>query len=270
MKMRNFYFLKCFLCAVGLVVLGSCSSDGDTVLGQEEGTGFVSFSLNTDAAFGGAKTKAVNEEPYKEAGNYTVQVLTTDGNVVKDMEWKYSEIPADPIPLSFGSYTVKAFYGSELTSAVSQTELYSEGVSDLQMNASETKEVEVTCHATCAKFTVIYDEAEIKKYFKNFELKFVSKATNGGSYLIDANPDPFYLKVEEGGETVEISYLFTGDGTYKSTSATSSIVLKPGQAKSATIKPNVSSTTGKLNLTITVDDKVDEVECPLEIPSDWE
>lgn len=258
-KLRQ--FLGGLLCALGGWLLTACSSDEDS-LQIPEGKGYVKLNLTADAGF---QTKAaLDETPYKDANNYTVQILK-DGKVVDGMEWKYSEMPQEPIGLSFGSYVVKAFYGTDFEN-VSQDNLYSEGTANLKLDTTEPQSVNITCQATCAKLTVNYDDAEIKKYFEGFNIGLSTKALGTGTYTY-ANTDPIYLKVANGGERVSVTYTFTGKDSYKDQTILRNYTLEPGQSKEVTITPTVTS--GKLSLTITVDETVETIDCPIEIPSDW-
>lgn len=261
--MKHLYFLQTFcymlLCAVGFT---ACSSDADDVI-AENGIGYVSLALNADTGFGAA-TKAMDESEYEDENNYTVQILK-DGKVVEGMSWNYKDMPTEPIGLSFGIYVIKAFYGKDFE-AISQDQLYSEGTENLRLDSTEPQSVNVTCHATCAKLTVIYDDTEIKKYFERFNIGLSTQALGSGTYSY-ANTDPVYLKVASVGEQVSVTYTFTGKDSYKDQTISRKYTLKPGQSKEVTITPSVTS--GKLSLTIKVDDTVETIECPIEIPSDW-
>lgn len=257
-KLRQ--FLGGLICALCGWMLTACSSDEDS-LQIPEGKGYVKLNLTTNTGF---QTKAVDESDYKDVDNYTVQILK-DGKVVSGCEWKYSEMPQEPIGLSFGSYVVKAFYGTDFEK-VSQDNLYSEGTANLTLDSTEPQSVTVTCHATCAKFTVIYNDSEIKKYFSDFKIGLSTQALGTGTYSY-ANTNPIYLKVANGGEAVAVTYTFTGADSYKDQTLERSYTLKPGQSKEVTITPSVTS--GKLSLTIKVDETVETIDCPIEIPSDW-
>lgn len=260
-KLRQ--FLGGLICALCGWMLTACSSEEDS-LQIPEGKGYVKLNLTTDAGF---QTKAaLDEAPYKDANNYTVQILK-DGKVVSGCEWKYSEMPSEPIALSFNSYVVKAFYGTDFET-VSQDHFYSEGTANLKLDpaSEQPQSVNITCQATCAKLTVKYDDAEIKKYFEGFNIGLSTQALGSGTYSY-ANTDPIYLKVTNGGEQISVTYTFTGKDSYKDQTILRKYTLKPGQSKLVTITPTVTS--GKLSLTIKVDETVETIDCPIEIPSDW-
>ena len=253
-------FLGGLICTLCGWMLTACSSEEDS-LQIPEGKGYVKLNLTTNAGF---QTKAVNESEYADVNNYTVQILK-DGKLVEGCTWKYSDMPQEPIGLSFGSYVVKAFYGTDFEK-VSQDDLYSEGTANLKLDTTEPQSVNITCQATCAKLTVNYDDAEIKKYFEGFNIGLSTQALGAGIYTY-ANTDPIYLKVANEGEQVSVTYTFTGKDSYKDQTISRKYTLEPGQSKEVTITPSVTS--GKLSLTITVDETVETIDCPIEIPSDW-
>ena len=98
-------FLGGLTCALCGWMLTACSSDEDS-LQIPEGKGYVKLNLTTDAGF---QTKAVDEETYKNLDNYTVQILK-NGEVLKEHEWKYSEMP-EFIQLETNSYSMRVFNG---------------------------------------------------------------------------------------------------------------------------------------------------------------
>ena len=113
------------LAFIGLT-MQSCSSSEEPA--NMEGTGSITLSVTTQAAF----TKAVDENTYGNVNNYTVQILNDQGGITKEFTYSDKE---EKITLSNGSYTLKAFYGTE--SNASRDGFYVEGSNTFQVDGEE-------------------------------------------------------------------------------------------------------------------------------------
>lgn len=256
--------IKRLLCVLsGIAVFSSCTSDSEEIIG-DTGKGYISLSIQADAGF--QMTRAVSEDDYEDVDNYTVQILQ-EGDVVKDCEWEYSQIP-DEIELPNGNYTLKAFYGED--EPVSSDEPYVEGTEDFEVKANVQK-VSVTCKPTSAKVAVTFDE-KMDDYFSDYSVSIKTKAlTKGQTWEKADSEDTYYLKVEKN-ETVEMTINLTNQETKEEFPSTKKYTLSPGDYKNYIIAPKASEDeegNGSLSVTITFKDTMTDHEIDIEIPADW-
>ena len=257
--MRQIKRLKAFVCALaGTALLSACSSEADEII-NEAGKGYVSLSVQADAGF--QTTRAASEEAYEDVNNYTVQIWKGE-----DLFNEYKPIPST-LKLDAGTYTVKAFYGENLTASTEY--MYVAGESEVTLAAGETKTAKVVCTPACAKVTIDFEKA-MATYFSDYSVSFKTKALDESTYIWEkANTDPVYLKVDNN-ESVTMAIKLPpkeGQPFSKSYSQT----LSPKQAFTLHVKPQVKEPgeTG-LGITITIDEGTnDPIEIEIDIPSNW-
>ena len=250
--------LVCILFGIGIFT--SCSSDTEELL-TENGTGFVSLSIQADAGF---QTTRAASEAYEDIDNYTVQILQDNKIVGDTCKWTYSEIPEE-IELPNGNYTLKAFYGAD--KAVSEIP-YVVGTEDFEVKANAQK-ITVTCEPTSAKVAVTFDE-KMKEFFSDYSVSITTKAlTKGQTWEKADSEDIYYLKVDEK-EQISMSISLTNNDTQQEFISKKTYELSPGDYKNYKIAPKESeSGDGSLSITITFNDKTTDHEIDITIPSDW-
>lgn len=249
---------KMLLCLLSGVLLYSCSSY-ETELQFSEGSGYVSFNLNTNTGF---QSRAVNESDYQNLSNYTVQILK-DGVVLDGMQWDYDDIPDEMIKLSNGAYQLKAFYGDPTLTA-SRNKMYVEGKSTFNINNDHVT-ASVTCKPVCGKVTVEFD-SKMAEYFSDYSINFNTKALDEASVSwAKDDTDPFYMKVEDN-EQISAKYLLV-DKKGKSTTINKTYSLSPQKHLIIKVVPTVSN--GQLGITINVDESTNDQNVDIVIPSDW-
>ena len=243
--------------------------------------GKIVLNLNSDASFG-AQTRALNEDDYRKISNYQVQVYSNDNPSNLIVDCKYSDLDA-VMPSSFnpGTYTVKAFYGTEQN--YSRNEFYVEGVKDnVTVNAGNSTSVTLNCLPTSGKLNVEFD-SEMTKYYESYDVSFSQAAALGSSTLVfDAsNTEPWYVKLNVGGETLRYTINLTAKDEYAYTDAQGNIktngtvskefFLERNRSYKLKIKPDYTSTSeGGLKITIEIDDNTNEpIDVPIEVPIDW-
>lgn len=256
----------------GGVLLCACSSEEDS-LEIPEGKGLVRIGLSADTAFGAA-TKAVDEENYvtqHPVSDYTVQILK-DGTLVSGMEWKYSEIPDGLIELGNGTYQIVAFDGEEYNENASTREgIYMYGETSVAVESNQVTPETIQCTPACGKLIVNFDE-KMADYFNDYSIRFNTKAAGEGGYLAWTKTDtePLYVKLEKGGETVTASFsIIKKDGTTASVNALTK-KMDWGNSWTINVSPAPESSLGNLGITITImEDDLEPIEVPIEIPSEW-
>lgn len=256
---KHFYLLKTCLCALAVGVLAGCSAEDE---GPQLADGKGAFMLNvaTDTGFE-TTTRALDETPYANLDNYTVQILQ-NGSVQN--EYSYPEVKDSWISYANGTYTVKAFYGED--KAVSTTSMYVEGKQDISIS-NDTAHVSFTCKPVCAKVTVKFDET-MADYFSSYHVVFKTKALGEGSYDWEQTfTDPVYMKVTGEKETISATIHLTKKSDGTSTTLEKTYELTPAMQKTITMKPSVNS--GNVGITIIVNEETNDHNVDITIPADW-
>lgn len=254
------------------LLLTSCSQDSGFNQAESQ-QGQLSLTLHASADF--KETRAVNEDSYKNVGNYTVVVL--DANNVEKLNCKGYEVASKmPLTMSIGSYTVKAFYGTE--SAASRNDFYVLGVEQGSIKAEQKENVVVKCTPTCGRIRVNYD-SEMATYFDNYEVTFTGTEALGEntiSWLKD-DTEPWYVQLNENGEKLTFTVTTTAKDAYingsnkeKVASKTGTFTLNRNKAYKLNIKPNYNPTaTGNVEIEITIDESTNDKPVDIEVPIDW-
>ena len=254
MNFRNFIMGTAVF--LGLI-LSACSTSQDPTV--ENGTGRISLGVTTSTAF----SRAVTESDYSNVNNYTVQILDNEGEQVQ--EFQYGEKPEN-ITLKNGSYTLKAFYGTE--HEASRNEFYVEGSTSFSV-AGDEKQVTVDCYPTCGKVAVKF-ASNMDESFSDYSVVYKTNAlTAAGKTAVWAKGDsePWYLKVDKAGETVTATIQVTRVSDSKSATVERTYTLAPGKSWTLNIAP--ADENGGLGISITVDETTDDEEIDIEVPSDW-
>ncbi len=262
--------MKLFLvsCMIGVAVgFTSCSSD-EAKGNIPEGKGTVSLGMTTGVDFGSPNSRAVNMSDYQNADNYTVQILKSDGTTTVQ-EFTYANKPST-LTLDNGTYVMKAFYGEEKTS--SRDIFRVEGSTTFTVQSDE-QTVAVTCAPTCAKATVVFDES-MATYFSDYSVAFETAALSDiGASVVWKKDDtePWFLKVDKNGESVKATITFTRRAEYgtgvASASVEKSYTLSPNKAWTLKIAPSYDS--GKLGISVTIDESTNDKNVDIIVPSEW-
>ena len=249
---------------LGGLLVTSCQSEDFSGLANTKEDGKLSLDLSVPAGFE-ADTKAVNEAEYRNSANYIIEIKDGHGNTVKN--GKYSEL-GFPITLPLGEYKVKASYGTE--SNASRTAFYVVGQASVSVDGGTTgSTAAVSCKPTCGKFIVNFD-ATMATYFSDYFVTYKTEALGSSSVVWGkADVDPWYLKLNENGETVKAVISVTRKSDSKSTTVEKELAMTPNQAWTLNVSATYTEQQGSLGLTIVIDDGVTTQEIPVEIPSEW-
>lgn len=260
--MKKYAVMLCAMLAMGAFT-ASCSSEDEAVQ-SAEGEGWITFDVKTETGF--QSRAALNEADYKNLDNYTVQLLDGEGKTVE--EWNYADLP-DSYTVLAGTYQVKAFYGDE-TVAASTEKMYVEGLSDKKVITGKEQApttFSVACKPTCAKVIVKFDET-MADYFTSYQAEFETVAMGETTFTWKMDDTaPVYLKVNEN-EQVAVNFhcIRKSDGTAADLSKT--YTLSPNKGLTITVKPQLSGE-GDFNISITVEEKTNDIEQDIEVPGDW-
>lgn len=251
-------------------MLGACTQTVDLKGKTEEGQGLLSFTLKTSADF--ATTRAVVESTYANVDNYTIVV--TDNYGVERMNCKASEVA--PLTLNVGDYTVKAFYGVE--EAASRDTFYVYGETKGYILPDEEEVAVVECTPTCGRIRVEFDE-KMDTFFTDYNVEFKgTKALKNDTVrcVWEKNDSlPWYVKLEEEGETISFTittetndrYVNTNNQQKKAT-ATGSFELFRNKGYKLKVSPSHTAT-GKLGVTIIIDESTNDKPVGVEVPIEW-
>lgn len=107
-------------------------------------------------------------------------------------------------------------------------------------------------------------------YFSNYSVIYETealKATGSTAIWQKDDTDPWYLKVNEKGESVTATISFTRLSDGKSASVEKTYTLAPGKSWTLNIAPQDNN--GSLGITVTIDESTDDEEIDIEVPSEW-
>lgn len=273
--MKTLKWMTGMVLGTGLLLVSCTSTDEELNQPSETGQGQLTLKLSSGTTFAVDATRAVNEANYKNVDNYTVIVTDKDG--VEKLNCKGYEVASKmPLTMSIGSYTVKAFYGTE--SPASRDDFYVLGVEQGSIKANQAKGVTVLCTPTCGRVKVAFDE-KMATYFDNYEVSFAGTealGTNTISWLKD-DTEPWYVQLNEGGETLTFTVTTTtkddflnSDNKQKVSTKSGSFTLSRNHAYKLNIKPNYTPTAmGDIEIDITIDETTNDKPVDIEVPIEW-
>ena len=273
--MRKYVAMLCWVLGAGALAT-SCSSDDGTLPGS---TGNVRFSLEAGTDFNAnATTKAVDESAYSDKNNYTLKLYQKEYSDDNEEIWTETSLPEAEADNSYtlfkGSYKLKGYYGEAYEDVVaSQAGFYSVGETTFTVNDTP-QEVTVNCRPTHGKVTVTFG-SDMATYFDSYtvELSTPKLAAESKTLTIDSsNSDPWYLLVDEKGETVTATINLTPKEGYTIKSETEYVrtyTLLPNKFWSLNINATYDPSVGNVNISIEIDETTNDKNYTIEIPIEW-
>lgn len=272
MLMKKTTWMLGAMAILGLT-FASCSQDPAEGSGVDGKQGVLMLSLNGKTNF--VKTRALNESSYNNTDNYTVVVTDKDGR--ERLNCKGSEVASKmPLTMDIGGYTVKAFYGRE--TAASRDEFYVEGVKSGTIKADQREDIEVVCTPTCGRIMVNFNE-EMATYFSDYTVSFSGTEALGSETLawLKNDVEPWYVKLNEGGETISFTITTTAKDEYVNSSNKEQVATKTGTfrlSRNKGYKMNINpsytpSEGGSVSIEITIDESTNDKPVDIEVPVDW-
>lgn len=263
------------------ITLISCSQEAGLEPNPDNRQGLLTLTLNTNTGFhenadGARKTRAVNESAYENINEYTVKVTDKDG--VQKLVCKGSELSQKmPIAMSIGSYSVEAFYGTE--SDASRDGFYVYGKTEGTIKADKKEDIEVTCTPTCGRITVNFEEG-MSTYFADYNVVFTGTEALGNKTIawLKDDTEPWYVKLKEGteGETIRFTITTTAKPEYLNGNdeqigtKNGSFKLARNKAYKMNIKPSYTpSTSGEVEIEISIIEDTNDKEFDIDVPVDW-
>ena len=270
-----------FMClSLGLAAtLTSCSFDNKfeaEELGETGQTGKLTLNVASGVEFA-TGTRAVDESTYQNTDNYTVNITDNKGN--SKFSGTFATLKTRlPLELDLGSYNISASYGNEY--AASRDGFKVEGKNIFTIQAAKTVECNVACAPTAGKILVEFDPS-MATYCALYDVDFTGTAALGTSVAHWGKDDtaPYYLAINEGGETVNYTIHLTAKADYAglngeekvtNATATGSFTLERNKAKKLTVGANYTPTTdGGLKVVVEIDESTNDKTIPIEVPVTW-
>lgn len=166
--MSNRYLTVLILLATMCILLSGCTKDSDYTF--TTGKGRLNIKLIADDSTQDVATRA--EEALPNVNDFAISVL-------KDEEIKYScdkfSQYSDEVLFPIGQYTLKASYGQPHDEGFSKPCFV--GLQEFTIENQKETNVEVTCHLSNVKISVVYTEG-FKKYFSDYHLKINSEGNS--------------------------------------------------------------------------------------------
>ena len=274
MKTNKWMACIALLTALGLTACSAQDDGLDTPSEAQQGQLMLNLSSGTNFS---DVTRAVNEETYKNVSNYTVQILDKEENPI--LECKGSELASKmPISLPIGSCTVKAYYGTESAASRDIFFVYGKGTGTIEPNKEET--ITVNCIPTCGRVKVAFS-SDMANYFKDYKVEFSGTQKLAGDKFTwnKGDSDPWYVYVNDGGETIDFTITTTthddyvnADNKAQTSTQTGRFTLKRNKA----YKMNVNSSynpsypeDGSVGINITIDESTNDINEDIEVPVTW-
>lgn len=251
----------------------SClSEDHNLAPVQEHGSaqkGKIVLNLNTETQFT-EQTRALDENAYRNKANYTVE-LWKNGEKVGNWTGEQTSLSLES---EIGTYTVKAYYGTERP--YSQDEFYVYGENTFTLAANEEKPVTVNCSPTCGKLRVEFD-SKMGDYFSDYSVTYEGAEAMGTNKITwpKTEQNPWYVLLKQSGEeityTVNVTkkseYAYSGSTTG---TATAKFTLKRNCGYCLKVAPNyVPNENGEFTLTITIDEGTNDKPVSITVPVSW-
>ena len=170
-------------------------ADGSSIV---KDTGFLYIDIKPQLEYD-KTTRAVNTSIYENKNNYTIEIFKDVTLLGTYPALKlFSTLPLE---LPQGEYTIKAFCGTE--HAASRDEILLYGETTCVISAGNKTNATVTCKPQGTRLKVKFDES-LKTFFYDYEISIEGiEALNGKSITwSEENTEPWYVKVQKGGEDV--------------------------------------------------------------------
>lgn len=247
----------------------ACTSEDGLNTPNEDGQGQLVFKLSSGAEFT-EEARAVSLDTYKNTDNYTVKVYDKDN--VEKLSCKGSELEQNlPLTLTIGSYRVVASYGKEHDA--DRNEFYVEGTTAGTVKAGNKSEPAiVTCTPTCGRISVNF-ETGMADYFSDYNVQFKGTKALGTKSIAweKSDTEPWYVKLEESGETITFTINATTKEEYSSDGSWSGTFnLQRNKAYKVNVKPSpIIPGTGNIDIEITIDQSTNDIEKDIEVPVTW-
>ena len=253
------------------IIQSSCSKVTDFEYQDESKQGTLALKLGANANFAG--TRAVDESVFGNVDNYTVVVTDKDG--AEKMNCKGYEIASKmPLTLNIGSYSIKAYYGTE--HPASRNGFYVYGELQGTIKANQKEEAQVVCTPTCGRIKVEFD-ANMANYYSDYNVTFTGTEALGSETIswLKSDTEPWYVLLKEGGEDVSFTITTISKDEYinnqqQGATKTGTFKLYRNKGYKMKISANYTPTAvGDIQINITIDESTNDIPVDIEVPIEW-
>ena len=193
------------LTAILAMVLCSCNKDNPTYVGNDpegkENMGYLALgglnasvmveTENTDSSENVADALATRAVDIN-----TFNVVITDATGAKVAEYLYSELPAEPIALYAGTYTVSLSSGSMTAGAAFEEPIYAAEKEVIITRKQTTTVSDIVCKLANIKVTVAYSADILEQLDTDYSTMSVALGDSALTYVIDEARAGYFEAVE--------------------------------------------------------------------------
>lgn len=211
------------LTAILAMVLCSCNKDNPTYVGNDpegkENMGYLALgglnasvmveTENTDSSENVADALATRAV---DINNFNVVV--SDATGAKVAEYLYSKLPAEPIELYAGTYTVSLSSGSMTSGAEFEQPIYAAEKEVIITRKQTTTVSDIVCKLSNIKVTVTYSADILEQLDTDYSTMSVALGESALSYVIDETRAG-YFKAVEAENTLDLTFTCRYKGSEK-------------------------------------------------------
>ena len=211
------------LTAILAMVLCSCNKDNPTYVGNDpegkENMGYLALgglnasvmveTENTDSSENVADALATRAV---DINNFNVVV--SDATGAKVAEYPYSQLPAEPIELYAGTYTVSLSSGEMTSGAEFEQPIYAAEKEVIITRKQTTTVSDIVCKLSNIKVTVAYSADILEQLDTDYSTMSVALGESALSYVIDETRAG-YFKAVEAENTLDLTFTCRYKGSEK-------------------------------------------------------
>ena len=211
------------LTAILAMVLCSCNKDNPTYVGNDpegkENMGYLALgglnasvmveTENTDSSENVADALATRAV---DINNFNVVV--SDATGAKVAEYLYSQLPAEPIELYAGTYTVSLSSGEMTSGAEFEQPIYAAEKEVIITRKQTTTVSDIVCKLSNIKVTVAYSADILEQLDTDYSTMSVALGESALSYVIDETRAG-YFKAVEAENTLDLTFTCRYKGSEK-------------------------------------------------------
>lgn len=182
------------LTAILAMVLCSCNKDNPTYVGNDpegkENMGYLALgglnaSVMVDTENSDSSENVADALATRAVDINTFTVVITDATGAKVAEYLYSELPAEPIALYAGTYTVSLSSGSMTAGAAFEEPIYAAEKEVVITRKQTTTVSDIVCKLANIKVTVAYSADILEQLDTDYSTMNVALGDSALTYVID-------------------------------------------------------------------------------------
>ncbi|MBP3432489.1 MAG: DUF4493 domain-containing protein [Alistipes sp.] len=194
------------LTAILAMVLCSCNKDNPTYVGNDpegkENMGYLALgglnaSVMVDTENSDSSENVADALATRAVDINTFTVVITDATGAKVAEYLYSELPAEPIALYAGTYTVSLSSGSMTAGAAFEEPIYAAEKEVVITRKQTTTVSDIVCKLANIKVTVAYSADVLEQLDTDYSTMNVALGESALTYEIDETRAGYFEAVAQ-------------------------------------------------------------------------